>query len=68
MYVCVYIYIYIYIHIGRSCSSQSRVGVGLRGLKEARQALAFYWVFRDVVLQDVGFQTTMVKTPHPYKL
>ena len=27
-----------------------------------------YWAFRDVVFQDVGFQHTMCKTPHPYHI
>ena len=26
------------------------------------------WVFRDVVFQDVGFENTRFKTPHPYQL
>ena len=29
------------------------------------RVLDSYWVFRDVVFQDVGFQNTTIKTPRP---
>ena len=46
----------------------SRASLSVCVAADARTPGRAFWVFRDVVFQDVGFQNTMFKTPHPYQL